>query len=115
MADEVQLKRRFGLIYSVAILVGFITGSGIYIAPSGMMRRVPSPGVALIAWAIAAISALFVALLAAELATTFPTAGGRYDYLRTFYGNLPGFLHACEYTFITRPCANVIKGFITAR
>ena len=115
MSNEVNLKRRFDLVYTVAILVGLMTGSGIYIAPSGMMRRVPSPGVALVAWAIAGISTLFVALLAAELATTFATAGGRYNYLRTFYGSFPGFLHVCVYTFVTMPCTNVIKGFITAR
>ena len=78
MAYLGQLKRCFGLVYSVAIW------SGIYIAPSGMMRCVPSPGVALVAWAIAAIPALFVALLAAVLAANFPISGGQYDYLGTF-------------------------------
>ena len=112
---RVGLKRRFGVMYCVAIMVSLIIGSGIFIAPSGVIRRVSSPGVAMIIWAVTGIITMCGALMAAELGTTYPTSGSRYDYLRLFYGDFVAFLHVWEYTFITRPASGMIKCIIIAQ
>ena len=112
---EVKLKRRFGLLYCVAILVGFVIGSGIYIAPAGVMRRVPSSGVALILWTIAGVIGMLGALTNAELGTTYPTSGDKYVYMQEFYGDFLGFLYLWQYLLVGRPGANTIKCLIFAQ
>ncbi len=107
--DKVELKRRFTLIHGVAILCGFIIGSGIHIAPTGIMREVPSGVGSLLLWIAAGAIATLGALCMAELGTTFPQAGEKYAYLMEMFGDFPAFLQLWQYFLFTRPSSNAIK------
>jgi len=74
------------------VVVGGIIGSGIFIVPSVVAQRLPTPGLVLAAWVAGGAIALAGAFAFAELATLFPRAGGQYVYLREAYHPLVAFL-----------------------
>jgi basic amino acid/polyamine antiporter, APA family len=74
------------------VVVGGIIGSGIFILPSIVAQRLPTPSLVLAAWIAGGVVAWAGALAFAELATLFPRAGGEYVYLREAYHPLVAFL-----------------------
>jgi len=76
----------------MAVVVGIIIGSGIFIVPSPIAAVTGNiTGIALV-WVLGGLVALFGALSVAELAAMYPEAGGPYVYLREAYGRPLAFL-----------------------
>src|SRR5258708_18627041 len=75
------------------IVMGGIIGGGIFVNPAEVARRVGSPGLAQVAWAIGGAIALIGAFVYAELAARRPQVGGQYAYLRDAYHPLVAFLY----------------------
>jgi len=76
----------------MAIVVGTMIGSGIFIVPATVAAGVKAPLVMLAVWIFGGIACMFGALSLAELAAAFSDTGGIYVYLREAYGPLVGFL-----------------------
>ncbi len=72
--------------HAIAIIVGIVIGAGIFKAPSLVAGNVPSEGWLLAVWAAGGVVSLIGALCYAELATTYPHAGGDYHFLTRAYG-----------------------------
>ncbi len=89
---ENQLSRTLGFRESLALVVGTIIGTGIFLKTAVMAEKVGSPTVVLLAWALAGALSLAGALTYAELGALFPKAGGEFAYLEKSYGRLPAFL-----------------------
>src|SRR5258706_6909585 len=90
-SSAVSLKRDLGLWSAVAIVVGTVIGSGIFIVPNVMARNVSTPGMIFVVWVTGGLMSLSGALSYAELAAAMPGAGGEYVYLREAYGPLWSF------------------------
>ena len=85
-----QLKRKLSLFDVINLVVGTIVGADIYIAASfGAGFLGPA---SLIAWAIAGLMAIFIALSFAECSSILPKAGGPYVYAKDAFGDFFGFL-----------------------
>jgi len=91
-----QPRRDLTLTHAVALVVGVIIGTGIFLKSASMAQAVGSPALVLTAWVVAGLVAMLGALCFAELGALLPHAGGEYVYLRTAYGEVMGFLFACN-------------------
>lgn len=109
-----QLLRELGLRHAVAVVVGTIIGSGIFLVPAEMMQAVGSARLVYLAWLVGGLLSLFGALTYAELGAMRPQAGGEYVYVRDAYGPLPGFLYAWTWFLIAKPAsiATITTGFV---
>src|SRR5256885_8888295 len=88
------LPRALGLRHAIAIVVGTIIGSGIFLVPKEMMQAVGSAKLVYLAWIVGGVLSLFGALIYAELGALKPEAGREYVDIRDGYGALLGFLYA---------------------
>src|SRR5579872_795700 len=100
-----KLPRALGLRHAIAIVVGTIIGSGIFLVPKEMMQAVGSAKVVYLAWIVGGMLSIFGALTYAELGALKPQAGGEYVYVRDAYGPLPGFLYAWTWFVIAKPAS----------
>jgi APA family basic amino acid/polyamine antiporter len=87
-----HLQRVLGPWTATAIVIGTVIGSGVFKKPFEVAKNVPDFGLAISAWVLVGLLAMFGALVLAEVATLLPRAGGNYVYLRESYGRLFGFL-----------------------
>ncbi|PSP50367.1 amino acid transporter, partial [Halobacteriales archaeon QH_7_69_31] len=74
-----ELERDLGLWSVMAISVGAMVGSGIFILPA-LAMKMAGPAVVL-AYLLAGVLVLPAALSKSEMATAMPEAGGTYIYI----------------------------------
>ena len=79
---------------AVALIVGIVVGAGIFKAPGLVATMSGSAGWMFAAWALGGLVTLIGALCYAELATSYPHAGGEYHFLRRAFGTRVAFLYA---------------------
>jgi basic amino acid/polyamine antiporter, APA family len=82
------------LYEAIAIIVGIVIGAGIFKAPSLVAANTENAFWMFAAWALGGLISLIGALCYAELATSFPNAGGDYHFLKRAYGRTISFLFA---------------------
>ena len=86
--------RRLGAVSAVAIIVGIVIGAGIFKTPSMVAGVTGDVGWLMVAWILGGVISLAGALCYAELATTYPHAGGDYHFLGRAFGRNVSFLYA---------------------
>ena len=96
------LRRALGPWSAVAIIMGTVIGSGIFLVPTDMVKAVGTPGVVFMVWVFGGVLSLFGALTYAELSAALPEAGGEYAYLTAAYGPFWGFLYAWTQTWVAK-------------
>lgn len=109
-----DLVRALSLYDAVAVVVGTVVGSGIFLVPAEMMQAVGSATTMYLAWTVGGVLSLFGVLTYAELSALKPETGGEYVYLRDAYGPLTGFLYGWTFFVIAKPgsIATVATGFV---
>ncbi|MCI0403830.1 MAG: amino acid permease, partial [Acidobacteria bacterium] len=87
------LVKEIRLRDGVAIVVGGIIGSGIFLVPKDVSAQLTSFGGVMLVWIVGGALSLFGALALAELGAALSHTGGLYVYLKEAYGRPVGFLY----------------------
>ncbi|CAG9782396.1 unnamed protein product [Diatraea saccharalis] len=115
MAEEkVKMRKQLGLLEGIAIILGIIFGSGIFISPREVIEKTGSVWGALTVWGVCGILATLGALSYAELGTTLAQSGGDYHYINEAYGALPAFLYLWDAIVVFVPSTNAIMALTFA-
>jgi len=88
-----DLVKGIGLTSAIALVMGNMIGSGIFIVSADISRLVGSPALLILTWIVTGFMVVGGALAYGELAVMMPRAGGQYIYLREALGPLWGFLY----------------------
>lgn len=89
---KIMMKKQIHLYQGVAIIVGIIVGSGIFVSPVGILQNVRSVGMSFVLWIVCGIYNALGAVCYAELGTAIPQSGGEYVYIRRAFGDLMSFI-----------------------
>ncbi len=108
-----ELKRELGLWSAVAIVVGTVIGSGIFLVPRTMVQNVGTVPLVFTVWVVGGLLSLAGALTYAELAAMLPEAGGEYVYLNEAYGPVWGYLYGWTQMWVAKSgsIATLATGF----
>lgn len=101
--SDLKVKPAISFIEALAIVIGMIIGSGIFLKPGVVLGHAGSPFLGALAWIVGGVIALAAALSIAEIAAAIPKPGGFYTYFEELYGPLPGFLLGWVQTVIVYP------------
>jgi APA family basic amino acid/polyamine antiporter len=94
MAETPQAPRPFGFWICLALVVGNMIGSGVYLLPATLA---PFGWAGVFGWVLTIAGALCLAFVFGRLASDFPEAGGPYAYSREAFGPFAGFAVAWIY------------------
>jgi APA family basic amino acid/polyamine antiporter len=94
------LVRGLGLLAAIAVVVGEVIGTGVFLKARVMTCNVGTPGMVVTVWVVGGLLSLAGALVYAELAAMMPHAGGEYVFIREAYGRLWGFLYGWTRFFV---------------
>lgn len=86
--------KKLGLWSCVALVVGTMIGSGIFLLPASLA---PFGAISLVGWAFTATGAICIALVFARLSSMIPKAGGPFAYTRAGFGDFAAFWIAWGY------------------
>lgn len=100
-----ELPRVLTATNALAIVVGIIIGSGIFLVPHEMMAAVGSSRMVYAVWIAGGMLSLFGAMSYAEVAAMRPRVGGEYAFLHDAYGPLTAFLYTWTWTMIAKPAS----------
>ncbi len=108
-----ELKRELGIWSAVAIVVGTVIGSGIFLVPKTMVQNVGTVPWVFAVWVTGGLLSLAGALTYAELAAMLPEAGGEYVYLNEAYGPVWGYLYGWTQMWVAKSgsIATLATGF----
>lgn len=89
-----RLKREIGIWIAIALVVGNMIGSGVFLLPAALAGE---GSVSIFGWVFTGIGAVLLALVFANLGKAFPRTGGPYAYARRAFGDFVGFQTAWGY------------------
>jgi APA family basic amino acid/polyamine antiporter len=95
-------SRPLGLLAAIALVVGNMIGSGVFLLPASLA---PYGAASLLGWGVTLCGAVLLALTFARLAAQWPQTGGPYAYVREAFGDAPAFVVAWSY-WVSVWCAN---------
>ena len=98
--SSATLTRGLTFVPAAAIIITNVIGTGIFLKARTMTCNVGTPGMVLLAYAVAGIFTLAGALTFAELSAMMPRAGGHYNYLGAAFGRVWAFLFGWMEAFI---------------
>ena len=89
MLEEPKLERKIGLLQATAINMTDMVGIGPFVVLSVVAETMKGPWF-LYAWIAGAVLSVIDAMIWSQLGSTYPLAGGSYNFLKEGYGSKCG-------------------------
>jgi amino acid transporter len=105
-------KPALTVLDGVALMVGMVVGAGIFKTPSMVAANTGGANAAMAVWLLGGLISLVGALCYAELATTYPHAGGDYHYLGRAFGRGVAFLFAWARMTVIQTGSIALQAFL---
>ncbi|MBA3260549.1 MAG: APC family permease [Gemmatimonadales bacterium] len=105
-------RRVLSTLDGVTLVVGLVLGAGIFRAPQMVAAGTSSDAAFLALWVLGGLVSLIGALCYAELAATYPNAGGEYHFLTRAFGRPAGFLCAWSRLAVIQTGSIAILAFV---
>jgi basic amino acid/polyamine antiporter, APA family len=112
LSTPIVPERLLRRIDAIAIVVGIVIGAGIYKTPSVVAGIAGDGGWAIVLWLLGGVVSFVGALCYAELATTYPDAGGDYHFLTRAFGRNVSFLYAWARATVITAGAIALLAFV---
>lgn len=124
---KAALEKEFTLTSGIAVIVGQIIGSGIFITPRSILHYGGSFGVCILMWVVGSFVSMAGGLCYIELGLLVKRGGGESGYLTEAYslkkrnrwaelfGSMLGFLFVWSNVWILRPASLAIQSLTCAR
>jgi APA family basic amino acid/polyamine antiporter len=100
--NKVEETGKIGFWLTTSLVVGNMTGSGIFLLPAALALY---GGISIFGWIFTLLGSVFLALVFSRLSKLITKAGGPYTYSREGFGDFAGFLVAWGY-WISIWCGN---------
>jgi len=100
---KVKLEKSVDLFSGIALIVGTMIGSGIFVSPTGLLERTGSIQYSLLVWGLCGVVSMFGALAYAELGTMIPSSGAEYSYFLVAFGPFSAYMFSWVSTIIIKP------------
>ena len=91
LQKDSQFERTLSAIDLIALGIGAVIGTGIFILPGTVAATKAGPGI-ILSFVIAAIVCALAAMCYAEFASVLPVAGSAYSYGNIVYGEMVGWI-----------------------
>lgn len=106
--EQVSLPKSINLLSAVAIIIGTIIGTGIFMSPHTIVENVESVGATMLVWLLTGFLAWMGALCYLEFGLMISKSGAEYAYLQYSFGNLVAYVISFVYTLVIKPVAGAI-------
>jgi len=103
--SKTKLRRALGPRIAIAVVVGNVIGSGIFLKPGNIAAESGNFGLIITVWIFGGVLCILGALCLAELAAMLPKAGGLYVYIREAYGRPVAFLAGWNEFLFAKPAS----------
>lgn len=104
----IRLKPKMTLLNGCTVIIGSIIGSGIFVAPKGVLANTGSVGLSLVVWVLSGLYSLVGAFCFAELGCMIPKSGADYAYIMESFGPFMAFIRLWVECIIVRPTSQAI-------
>jgi basic amino acid/polyamine antiporter, APA family len=94
LKDMAQPSKTLSLFDVISIIIGIVIGSGIFKLPGMVAGNSATEWIFMLTWFAGGIMSFVGALCYAELASTYPNAGGDYFFIHRAFGDGMSFLFA---------------------
>lgn len=111
-ATPSQARETLSVVDAIAIIVGIVVGAGLFETPQVVAANASSKTSVILVWVLGGVLSLLGALCYAELATTYPDAGGMYFYLKRAFGPTLAFLLAWSRLVVIQTGSIALLGFV---
>lgn len=111
-AAQAQPQRTLAAVGAITIIIGIVVGAGIFRTPSLVAGVTGDVGWVMTVWVLGGVVSLIGALCYAELATTYPHAGGDYHFLSRAYGRKTSFLYAWAKAMVINTGSIALLAFV---
>ncbi|KXJ20185.1 b(0,+)-type amino acid transporter 1 [Exaiptasia diaphana] len=96
------------LLQGVALIIGVMIGSGIFVSPRYVLEKSGSIGMMIVVWILCGMIALLGSLCYCELGAMIQESGGEYIYIKEAYGHLVAFLVSWTVILVLKPASIAI-------